>query len=161
MRYLIYPLTFLVFLCSKPLMAAELLYKHTHWLDADKVVLQGLDKVSAKIFTAEVYVNQKVNFGSLEVYVRAAYKAPPEDPPESICFLEIFDNKPGQNRQRVFSGWMFASNPGLSALEHAVYDVWVKDTQVPPGAGLPELKFDDSVAEGQEKVGSAEDKLKS
>lgn len=55
---------------------------------------------------------------------------PPEDQPESICFIEIYDNKPGQQRQQVFSGWMFASNPALSALEHPVYDIWVKEAIV-------------------------------
>lgn len=101
------------------------------WIQADKVVLEGLDKITARVFTADVYINQLVRFGTLELYVRAAYKSPPEETPESACFLEIFDCKPREKREKVFSGWMFASNPVLSALEHAVYDVWIKEAIIP------------------------------
>ena len=114
-----------------PTQAGERLYKSTNWIKTDKAIIQGLDKVSARVFTAEVNLNQKVHFGSLEVFVRSCNRAPPEEQPETICFLEIFDNKPGQQRQQVFSGWMFASNPALSALEHPVYDIWIKEEVVP------------------------------
>ncbi len=102
------------------------------WLKADRIILEGLDKVTARVFTAEVFVEQLVRFGTLELYVRAAYKRPPEDPPETACFLEIYDCKQGADRECVFSGWMFASDPSLSALEHPVYDVWVKGAKVLP-----------------------------
>ena len=114
--------------------AEEILHQKSNWIESDKVVLRGLDKISARVFTSEVFVNQKIHFGSLEIYVRSASRSPPEDQPESACFLEIFDNKPGQPRQMVFSGWMFASNPALSALEHPVYDIWVKEITPPPHA---------------------------
>lgn len=127
MNKIVFCLSFISVLFSSSLEAGERLYKATHWLQSDQVLIQGLDKVSARIFTAEVYVNQKVHFGSLEVFVRSAYRTPDEEQPESICFVEIFDNKPGQERQQVFSGWMFASNPALSALEHPVYDIWIKE----------------------------------
>lgn len=97
------------------------------WVKADQVVIEGLDKITARVFTAKVLINQLVRFGTLELYVRAAYRTPPEEVPDSACFLEIYDCKPGEEKEMVFSGWMFASNPALSALEHAVYDVWVKD----------------------------------
>lgn len=113
----------------------EVLHKTDNWIESEKVILRGLDKISARVFTSEVYVNQKIHFGSLEIYVRSASRSPPEDQPESACFLEIYDNKSGQQRQKVFSGWMFASNPALSALEHPVYDIWVKDVVLPTQAG--------------------------
>ncbi len=110
----------------------EVLHQTDNWIETEKIVLRGLDKISARVFTSEVMVNQKVHFGSLEIYVRSASRSPPEDQPESACFLEIFDNKSGQQRQKVFSGWMFASNPALSALEHPVYDIWVQEAVLPP-----------------------------
>lgn len=61
---------------SQPL-AGERLHKGTEWISTDKIVLQGLDKISARVFTAEVYLNQKVHFGSLEIYVRSADRSPP------------------------------------------------------------------------------------
>lgn len=112
--------------------AEEVLHQTSEWIESDKVILRGLDKISARVFTTEAHVNQKIHFGSLEIYVRSASRSPPENQPESACFVEIYDNKPGQQRQKVFSGWMFSSNPALSALEHPVYDIWVKEVVAPP-----------------------------
>ncbi len=90
-------------------------------------VLQGLDKVTARISTVRAPIGITVRFGSLRIVARICRKTPPEEPPESAAFLEIDDVKPGEEPQRIFSGWMFASSPALSALEHPVYDVWVID----------------------------------
>jgi hypothetical protein len=94
---------------------------------SDGAVLQGLDKVIARIMTFEAPIDKSVVFGSLRVRVRTCVKRPPEEPPESAAFLEITDERPGEAVKRVYSGWMFASSPGLSAMEHPVYDVWVVD----------------------------------
>jgi len=90
-------------------------------------VLQGLDKVTARISTIDAPIDSPVRFGSLEITARTCQKRPPEETPESAAFLEIRDIKPGETAVNVFSGWMFASSPALSALEHPVYDVWVID----------------------------------
>ena len=92
----------------------------------DTAVLQGLDKVTARISTFEVPVGQAVRFGALTILVRACHKRPPTEPPESAAFLQI-DDAHGDAPVRAFSGWMYASSPALSALEHPVYDVWVVD----------------------------------
>ena len=94
------------------------------------VVLQGLDKVTARIskFTAEL--DAPVVFGTLEITARACHKKPPEEPPESAAFLEIREKQRGASVELLFSGWMFASTPGLSALQHPVYDVWVLDCAI-------------------------------
>ena len=94
-------------------------------------VLQGLDKITARISTLEAGLDQMVSFGSLEIVPRACHKTPPEEPPESAAFLEITDVRPDAAAIRVFTGWMFASSPALSALEHPVYDVWVLDCKSP------------------------------
>ncbi len=93
----------------------------------DVAVLQGLDKVTARISTVRAPVGLTVRFGSLEIIARTCVKRPPEDPPESAAFLEISDVKQGEAPVKVFSGWMFASSPALSALEHPVYDISVVD----------------------------------
>ena len=94
------------------------------------VVLQGLDKVTARIseFTAELGV--PVSFGTLEIVAQACHKKPPEEPPESTAFLEISERQRGEPAKLLFSGWMFASTRGLSALEHPGYDVWVLDCTI-------------------------------
>ena len=98
---------------------------------AETAVLQGLDKTTARISTFEAPVDQAVDFGSLEVVARRCYKTPPEEPPESAAFLEIVDQRPDADAVKVFSGWMFASSPAISAMEHPVYDVWVVDCKQP------------------------------
>lgn len=90
-------------------------------------VLQGLDKVTARISTFVAPLGETVRFGTLEIVARTCRKRPPEETPESAAFLEVKDIKPGEDPVPLFEGWMFASSPALSALEHPVYDVWVID----------------------------------
>ncbi|WP_240002303.1 DUF2155 domain-containing protein [Oleisolibacter albus] len=89
--------------------------------------LQGLDKITARISSFTVPVGQTGRFGQLQVTVRACKKAPPIDPPESAAFLEITELRPDEGPAAVFRGWMFASSPAVSAMDHPVYDVWVVD----------------------------------
>ena len=100
-------------------------------IDGTGAVLQGLDKVTARVSEIEAPLHRLLRFGTLEIIVRACQKTPPEEPPESAAFLEIRDAKPGEASVALFTGWMFASSPALSALEHPVYDVWVLDCLVP------------------------------
>jgi hypothetical protein len=94
-------------------------------------VLQGLDKTTARISKFEAPVGKSVRFGRLVITVRACVKRPPEEEPESAAFLQIDELRQGERNavvsQRVFSGWMFASSPALSALENPIYDVGVLD----------------------------------
>ncbi len=91
-------------------------------------ILQGLDKVTARISTIEVNVGETVTFGSLSIRVRRCQRSRPDQKLERAAFLEIDNTDPTtKEKKRVFSGWMFMSNPAISALEHPVYDVWVKD----------------------------------
>lgn len=88
-------------------------------------VLQGLDKVTARVSTFQAPVDQTVAFGSFRITVRMCDRAPVTEAPESTAFLEVVEQEPGQDLQWVFSGWMFASSPAVSAIEHPVYDVRV------------------------------------
>ena len=94
---------------------------------ADVAVLQGLDKITARISTFEAPVDEIVRFGTFEIIARTCKKTPPEEPPERAAFLEITEVRPDSPSAPVFTGWMFASSPALSAVEHPVYDVWVID----------------------------------
>jgi hypothetical protein len=95
--------------------------------DTNMVVLRTVDKLSARTHTFDIPVDKTVKFGnSLFIKVRACRKASPLDLPESAAFLQIWERKPAEPKSRwLFSGWMFASSPSLSRLDHAVYDVWV------------------------------------
>ena len=97
-------------------------------------LLQGLDKITARVSKFEAPVGTPVQFGTLSIRVRDCEKNPPEETPESAAFLEIDEVRPGEVNLRVFSGWMFASSPALSALEHPVYDVNVLDCRAASGS---------------------------
>jgi len=102
------------------------------WIAGTGVRLQTLDKITARIATTEMALNQPSRFGTLEITAFHCAYRPPEAPPETAAFLEIKDigysdkkNQPEIEAVVVFAGWMFASSPAISALEHPVYDVTV------------------------------------
>lgn len=87
-------------------------------------VLQGLDKITARVSELIVPNGQTVRFGGLIIRVSACNRRPPEEPPEAVAFIEIGDAN--QNPPTIlFDGWMFASSPAVSPFEHPVYDVRV------------------------------------
>ena len=110
-------------------------------LKGNAVVLRTLDKVTATTKDYTVRIGDELKYGSLTVAVKHCEKKPPEEIPETYAFLQIddlkLDGKGDKGEQeRVFSGWMMASNPAISALDHGVYDVWVIDCKVPAVQGL-------------------------
>jgi len=103
-------------------------------------LLRGLDKITARITTFTAPLGEEVKFGTLRILAHTCRKRPPEETPEVAVFLEIEEERPGEDgRLTLFSGWMFASSPALSALEHPVYDVWAIDCRtVDDDSDLPE-----------------------
>lgn len=95
------------------------------WIELPVAVMQGLDKITARISTFESSVGQMARFGTLFITPRACRKRPPTETPENAVFLEIDEQKPDEEQIRLFTGWMFASSPALNAVEHPVYDVWL------------------------------------
>ena len=109
------------------LLAASVFATPTVAEEMDRVVLQGLDKVTARVSTLETGVGMTARFGTLEIIARTCDKRPPTEPPESAAFLDIWEVREGEAAVSLFRGWMFASSPALNGLEHPVYDVWVVD----------------------------------
>ena len=95
------------------------------WIDGKTVVLQGLDKITARITTLTTSIDAPLRFGTLEFTVNRCAFRPPEEPPENVAFLTIFDrgHDPSLAPKPVFAGWMFSSSPAVSAMEHPVYDI--------------------------------------
>ena len=96
-------------------------------IDFPRVKLQTLDKATARTMTFNAKVGSTVRFGPLYIRIQSCQKASPIDQPESAAFLQVWEVDTEDKAQWVFSGWMFASSPGLSPMDHPIYDVWVLD----------------------------------
>jgi hypothetical protein len=97
-------------------------------------VFSGLDKITGRIISFDVAINETVRFGALEVTPRACYSRPPTEAPSTDGFIEVDELTLQGELKRIFSGWMFAASPGLNAVEHPIYDVWLTDCK---GAAQP------------------------
>ena len=91
------------------------------------VRLRALDKITARTVSFDVNVGETVKFGDIYIRPQTCQEPPPIEEPESAAFLQIWERPNEDESKWIFSGWMFASSPGLSAMDHPVYDVWVLD----------------------------------
>jgi hypothetical protein len=94
-------------------------------------VFAALDKVTARISKLEVPLNQTVRFGSLNVTPRSCYSRPATEPPKTTTFVQVDEILLDGAEKRLFTGWMFAESPGLNAVEHPVFDVWLTQCRQP------------------------------
>ena len=97
---------------------------------ADKIsnptaVFNGLDKITGRIITFEVGLNETVQFGTLQITPRVCYSRPLTDQPQTDAFAQVDEIDENKQEKRIFSGWMFADSPGLHGVEHPIYDVWL------------------------------------
>ncbi len=99
-------------------------------------VFSGLDKITGRIITFDVYIDETVQFGALQVTPRVCYSRDESEQPRTTTFVEVDEITLDRKIRRIFTGWMFADSPGLNAVDHPVYDVWLKtcrmDSDVPP-----------------------------
>jgi len=89
------------------------------------LMLRGLDKITGKPTDISAPIGKPVHFATLTITARYCYSTPASETPETSAFIQVEDHRPDQPSKRVFSGWMYASSPGLNGMEHPLYDVWV------------------------------------
>ncbi len=97
---------------------------------ADKIsnpiaVFEGLDKITGRIISFEVAINETVQFGALQITPRVCYSRPPTDAPQTDAFAQVDEIDEQKQVKRIFSGWMFADSPGLHGVEHPIFDIWL------------------------------------
>lgn len=106
----------------------------------------GLDKITGRITNFDVYINETVQFGALQITPRACYTRPPTETQRTSVFVEVDQVSLRRNVTRIFTGWMFADSPALNAIDHPVYDIWLMDckqtTDVPPPSADGKAKTD-------------------
>jgi hypothetical protein len=88
-------------------------------------LLRGLEKITGRPTNIVAPIGKPVQFASLTITARYCYSTPPSETPETAAFVQIDDHPPNQGENRIFSGWMYASSPGLNGMQHPLYDVWV------------------------------------
>jgi len=88
-------------------------------------VFAGLDKITGRIISFDVALDETVQFGALQVTPKACYSRPPTETPQTDAFVEVDEVTLQGEIKRIFTGWMFAASPGLHAVEHPIYDVWL------------------------------------
>jgi hypothetical protein len=107
-------------------------------------VFSGLDKISGRIISFDVAINETVQFGALQVTPRVCYSRPPTETPNTDSFVEVDEVTLKGEIKRIFTGWMFAASPGLHGVEHPIYDVWLTECKgaTPPAVAdaTPEAK---------------------
>ena len=101
-------------------------------------VFAGLDKITGQIITFEIAIDETKRFGALNVRPRVCNTRPVTEEPKTTAFLEVDENLLNGKLRRIFTGWMLAESPGLNAVEHPVYDVWLTGCRDPNRKPEPE-----------------------
>jgi hypothetical protein len=96
-------------------------------------VFAALDKVTARVQPLEVPLGKTAQFGGLKITPRACYTRPPTEQPVTSSFVEVEEIQLDKTEKRIFTGWMFAQNPGVHAVEHPIFDVWLTNCKIPAG----------------------------
>lgn len=96
-----------------------------------RAVFSGLDKITGRIIEFDVAIDETVQFGALQVVPRVCYTRPPTETQRTDAFLEVSEVTLQGEVRRIFTGWMFAASPGLHAVEHPIYDIWLTDCKEP------------------------------
>jgi hypothetical protein len=135
----------LVGICAAPAAAQR--------IENSVAIFAALDKVTAKISRLEVPLNQTAKFGALKITPRACYTRAPTEPPKTTTFVEVDEVLLDDKEKRIFSGWMFADSPGLNAVEHPVFDVWLTECTAPVRMAAP--KGQPRTTPGSEQQGGA------
>lgn len=86
----------------------------------------GLDKITGETTTFDVYIDETVQFGALQITPRVCNTSDALEAQRTTTFVEVSEITLERDIRSLFTGWMFADDPGLSAVDHAVYDVWLK-----------------------------------
>jgi hypothetical protein len=105
----------------------------------NQAVFSGLDKITGRIISFDVAIGETVQFGALQVTPRVCYTRPPTETPNTDSFIEVDEITLQGEIKRLFTGWMFAASPGLHAIEHPIYDVWLADCKGPQAPAVAEV----------------------
>jgi hypothetical protein len=110
----------------------------TQKIENTRAVFAGLDKITGRIISFDAAIGETVQFGALQVTARVCYTRPPTEATNTDAFVEVDEVTLQGEIKRIFNGWMFAASPGLHAVEHPIYDVWLTDCGSPAATRVAE-----------------------
>jgi len=112
----------------------------TQKIENARAVFSGLDKITGRIISFDAAIGETVQFGALQVTARVCYTRPPTEATNTDAFVQVDEVTLQGEVKRIFSGWMFAASPGLHAVEHPIYDVWLTDCASPIKVAEPAVQ---------------------
>lgn len=125
------------FVAALVLTLGSIAVSHAERISNPVAVFSGIDKITGRITTFDVYVDETVQFGALQVTPRVCYSRDETEAPKTTTFVEVDEITLDRKIRRIFSGWMFADSPGLNAVDHAVYDVWLEGCKLESDVPAP------------------------
>jgi hypothetical protein len=125
-----------------------------------RAIFSGLDKITGRIISFDAAIGETVQFGALQVTARACNTRPPTEPTNTDAFVEVDEVTLQGEIKRIFTGWMFAASPGLHAVEHPIYDVWLTDCAQPAGGAVAQTVVPPTPAAGVAPPGATQAKAR-
>ncbi|MCB5201749.1 DUF2155 domain-containing protein [Neorhizobium sp. T786] len=101
-------------------------------------VFAGIDKITGRITTFDVYIDETVQYGALQVTPKVCYSRDDTEVQMIDGFVEVEEITLDRKIRRIFTGWMFAASPGLNAVEHPIYDIWLTGCKLKSDVPAPE-----------------------
>lgn len=124
-------------------------------ITTNTAIMQAMDKITGRVNKISVPVNSKVSFGDFSVVLRSCKKTPAEETPENFAFVDVADKSFGKDEYNIFRGWLISSTPGINAIEHPIYDVWLLecvDTDIKDAILLTKEELDERNSLPSKKV---------
>lgn len=94
-------------------------------IETNSAKMQAMDKITGRVNEIIVPVKSKISFGDFSLVLRACKKRPAEETPENFAFVDVADKSFGEDEYNIFKGWLISSTPGINAIEHPIYDIWL------------------------------------
>jgi hypothetical protein len=139
----------------------SMLPAHAEKIENPVAVFSGLDKITGRIISFDVYIGETVQFGALQVTPQVCHTRPQTESPLTTGFVQVDEITLNNEVRRIFSGWMYAASPGLHAVEHPVYDIWLTNCKlastVPPPEDYDGPPIKGVVAEGEDPLAGPDD----
>lgn len=130
---------------TSPIFAAD-----SKFLPPKKVIVRALNKVTGQSSLLEIKPGETAAFGNLDITAVTCQASLPDSQVDYAGLLELNEHVPGQVQPKLrFRGWMYATSPSVTSLEHPIYDVTM--VKCDTGAPKPEPKKEEKPSKKKAK----------